>query len=99
MFVTSVHVDANPTASSQNCKELVHNMSEVHDVNNNSLVYGLYQKLLKQEQDVIEKMFSAFTQWSAKCYHHGSSVGKYFSIAPGGRGSLAITEKVLGPFR
>ena len=33
-------------------------------------------------------------QWEAQCQQNNVSCGKFFSIAPGGRGSLSITPRI-----
>ena len=106
IVVTSIHVGANPAASARNVKEWIRNIAVAHSGlecevkgTDDVVVPGLYQKLLLQHHAEIERVFASFRQWGYQCDQGRTYVGKYFAIAPGGRGSLAITPKSLGPFQ
>ena len=48
--------------------------------------YGLFHHMKKGEHDDFESQLSDFRVWAAECEQANLSGGKYFSVAPSGRG-------------
>ena len=70
----------------------------VNDLDNNR-VYGLFHHMGRGEHDDFESYLSNMRQWAAECQNGNLSAGKYFAIAPSGRGETKLTHKRLGPLQ
>ena len=66
---------------------------------NNLREPGFYHHMQKQELQAMISTVSSLNRWGAQCLMNNISCGKYYTIEPGGRGSLVILQALIGPFQ
>ena len=63
-----------------------------------TVMKGLYHRMAKEQLSAVEGYFTALRQWSAESLAAGLCGGTYFDIQPGGKGTMTMTHKIIGPF-
>ena len=102
----SSSVGANEDLSLQNFQQWL-DLFALQHCNHDCLVkdlnghrtYGLFDHMRKGEHDDFEAHMTNFGPWATQCQNANISAGKYFAVAPSGRGETKFTHKKLGPFQ
>ena len=64
-----------------------------------TVMQGLYHKMPKERLSAVEGYFTTLSRFCSEAVAAGVSGGAYFDVQPGGKGTLTMTHKMVGPFQ